>query len=531
MAKNKTLELSIKIAGKMDKSLTAALASSQGQLGSFAKSISNIGTAGLAAMGALTAGTVATIARCTKEAAKFENYMSDVVKVVDGMADATGKVSNKMAENGRTYAENYAILEERLKDLSTQIPYTFEDLTRLAAAAGQSGKTFEDLTQTDFLKDIAMWGTAMDISADQAGDWGAKWEQAFNMNHEQVMEVADVINYLGNNYATTAAEIAQSVNDAASMGQLAGVDVKATAAIAASMQAMGVSTDRVGTSIKRIYTNITKGSTATAAQEAAFERLGFSATQIAKSMQADGTGTLLKVFEAVNNLPDAEKLSTLNALFGQWAIEGGAKLTQNLGLLTGMLKEVSNASVWSGSMEKEFIIKATTPEAIETMLGSAKSALMDDIGTAFLPAYKEFGLSMIGFIRGVRENMPGVDQARREPGETGEPRRGKAGHCDELGTAIHPKGPGLPAEQRRAGGPYHRDTGGHLCRNEAGTGGGGAAFRRGRYAVRRKCRRRRKAERRPVRRHQKPVYGREKSRERRSRFCIRLWRGGIWKRI
>ena len=431
MAKNKTLELSIKIAGKMDKSLTAALASSQGQLGSFAKSISNIGTAGLAAMGALTARTVATIARCTKEAAKFENYMSDVVKVVDGMADATGKVSNKMAENGRTYAENYAILEERLKDLSTQIPYTFEDLTRLAAAAGQSGKTFEDLTQTDFLKDIAMWGTAMDISADQAGDWGAKWEQAFNMNHEQVMEVADVINYLGNNYATTAAEIAQSVNDAASMGQLAGVDVKATAAIAASMQAMGVSTDRVGTSIKRIYTNITKGSTATAAQEAAFERLGFSATQIAKSMQTDGTGTLLKVFEAVNNLPDAEKLSTLNALFGQWAIEGGAKLTQNLGLLTGMLKEVSNASVWSGSMEKEFIIKATTPEAIETMLGSAKSALMDDIGTAFLPAYKEFGLSMIGFIRGVRENMPELTKLAESLGKLAS--RG----VEKLGTAMN----------------------------------------------------------------------------------------------
>lgn len=431
MAKNKTLELSIKIAGKMDKSLTAALASSQGQLGSFAKSISNIGTAGLAAMGALTAGTVATIARCTKEAAKSENYMSDVVKVVDGMTDATGKVSNKMAENGRTYAENYAILEERLKDLSTQIPYTFEDLTRLAAAAGQSGKTFEDLTQTDFLKDIAMWGTAMDISADQAGDWGAEWEQAFNMNHEQVMEVADVINYLGNNYATTAAEIAQSVNDAASMGQLAGVDVKATAAIAASMQAMGVSTDQVGTSIKRIYTNITKGSTATAAQEAAFERLGFSATQIAKSMQTDGTGTLLKVFEAVNNLPDAEKLSTLNALFGQWAIEGGAKLTQNLGLLTGMLKEVSDASVWSGSMEKEFIIKATTPEAIETMLGSAKSALMDDIGTAFLPAYREFGLSMIGFIRGIRENMPELTKLAESLGKLAS--RG----VEKLGTAMN----------------------------------------------------------------------------------------------
>lgn len=407
---NKTLELSIKIAGKMDKSLTAAIDSSQSKLGSLTKSISNVGTIGLATMGALATGTLATVAACTKEAAKFENYMSDVVKVVDGMADETGKASQKLADNGKTFAENYAAMEERLKDLSTQIPYTFEDLTRLAAAAGQSGKSFEDLMETDFLRDIAMWGTAMDISADQAGDWGAKWEQAFQMNHEQIMEVADVINYLGNNYATTAAEIAQSVNDSASMGQLAGVDVKATAAIAASMQAMGVSTDRVGTSIKRIYTNITKGSTATAAQAEAFERLGFTATGIAEAMQTDGVGTLLDVFEAVNNLPDAEKLSTLNALFGQWAIEGGAKVTQNLSLLTGMLEEISDPNLWTGSMEKEFIIKATTPEAIETMLGNTRLALMDDIGTAFLPAYKEFGLSMIDLLKKVRANMPELEQ-------------------------------------------------------------------------------------------------------------------------
>ena len=252
MAQNKTLELSIKIAGKVDKSLTAAINNTNTLMGSLSTTMSRFGTAGLATMGALATGTVAALATCTKEAAKFENYMSDVVKVVDGMADATGKASDQIAHNGKTFAENYSLMEETLKDLSTQIPYTYEDLTRLAAAAGQSGKTFEDLTQTDFLKNIAMWGTAMDVSADQAGDWGAKWEQAFKMNHDQVMDLADVINYLGNNYATTAAEIAQSVNQSASMGQIAGVDPTATAAIAASMQAMGVSTDRVGTTISRI---------------------------------------------------------------------------------------------------------------------------------------------------------------------------------------------------------------------------------------------------------------------------------------
>ena len=96
-------------------------------------------------------------------------------------------------------------------DLSTQIPMTAEELTQLAAAAGQSGKGISDLIQTDaagniggFLKDVAMMGTAMDISAEQAGDWAAKWEHSFNMTHDQVMVLSDQINYLGANNATTA---------------------------------------------------------------------------------------------------------------------------------------------------------------------------------------------------------------------------------------------------------------------------------------------------------------------------------------
>lgn len=418
MAKNKTLELSIKIAGKIDKSLLSALAGTQNQISGFSKGLSKIGTAGLAAMTALGVGAVKVIADCTEEAANFENYMSDVVKVVDGLADATGKISDQISkETGKSYAENYSDMKKAILDLSTQIPYTQEDLTQLAAAAGQSGKSLQDLTQTSFLQDIAMWGTAMDVTADQAGDWGAKWEQAFNMNHDQVMEIADVINYLGNNYATTAAEIAESVNASASMGQLAGVDVKATAAIAASMQAMGVSSDRVGTSIKRIYTNITKGSSATKTQQAAFEKLGFTAEGIADAMQQvdangnkQGVQVLQSVFAAINNLPEAEKLSTLNDLFGQWAIEGGAKITQNLSLLEQMLDDVNDASLWSGSMEKEFAIKATTPEALETMRKSTLQALQIELGDAFLPAKKEFDTALIDFMNNVRNNMPALER-------------------------------------------------------------------------------------------------------------------------
>lgn len=183
MAKGKTLDLTIQLAGKIDPSLTTIINSvSQ----TFTQTLSHIGTAGLAAMSAFVVGTAKVLADCAQEAEKFESSMGNVVKYVDGLADKNGEISANIWEgNGQTYAENYEQMSKALLDLSTEIPMAAEELTQLTAAAGQSGKTQTDLIQYDpngnlggFLKDVAMMGTAMDISAEQAGDWAAKWEKA-----------------------------------------------------------------------------------------------------------------------------------------------------------------------------------------------------------------------------------------------------------------------------------------------------------------------------------------------------------------
>lgn len=412
MASNKTLDLTIRIAGKMDKSLLSAINGTQSRVSDLARSVSRVGTAGLAAMGALATGTVAALAQCTDAAKDFESQMANVVKYVGGLADANGKISGKMADNGKTYAQNYAAMTDAILELSTQIPMTAEELTQLAAAAGQSGKTISDLIQYDdkgniggFLKDVAMMGTAMDISAEQAGDWAAKWEHSFKMTHDQVMVLSDQINYLGANNATTAAEIAQVVNDAASLGQVAGVSADTTAAMATAMLAMGVETGRAATGISRIYTNLSLGSSATKAQKEMWESLGYTAEGIAKSMQVDATGTMIDVFEAIGNMDADKQVAALKTLFGQWAIQGAAKLTGNLGSFTDALAMVNDPSLYNGSMEREFIIKAGTSEAVDTMMANAFQALKIDVGTAFLPAKKEMSVALIDFINQLR-NMP-----------------------------------------------------------------------------------------------------------------------------
>ena len=266
MAKNQTLELSILIGGHVDNSLTQAVKSANTQLSSMANGASKLAANIAKVTVGIASGITAGLVDATKEAVAFESEMLDVTKYVGGLTDANGKVKT----------DAYAEMSKDILDLSTQIPYTAKELTRLAAAAGQSGKSMDDLISGGFLKDVAEMGTAMDISADQAGDWAAKWEVAFNINHDQVMELADQINYLGAHYATTAAEIAQTVNDTGSLGQIAGMDVQSTAALSTALLAMGVDSGKVATSIRRMYTNLSMGSKATDAIIGTLNKLSFT---------------------------------------------------------------------------------------------------------------------------------------------------------------------------------------------------------------------------------------------------------------
>lgn len=430
MAGNGALDLSIRIMGKVDPSLAKSISQVKGltnsltgglrTTNSLASTVANtvglIGKAGLGLAATLTGSVLVGMKQVTNEASKLEAQMAPVVRYVNGLADASGKVSDAIADNGKTFKQNYSDMENYVQRLSMDIPRTTEQLTTMSAALGQSGKDVTEQTQTGILRDTAVAATAMDLGDQTAGDYMAKWEASFtkrdadgnkvNYSHDDVMRLMNQINYLGANNATTAAEIASSVNKSASIGQLAGVDPSTTAAIATAMQATGVDTERTGTTISRIYTNISKGSSATKAQKEMWEELGFTAEGVAKSMQKDGTGTLMKVFGAVNQLPDERKIAALNTLFNQWAVEGSAKVTNNLDLLMKTLSEVSDEAAYANSMEREFAINTGTEESLRTMRDNAKTVLMQDLGEQLLPAQKELTRLQLDIYKGIDESLP-----------------------------------------------------------------------------------------------------------------------------
>lgn len=424
MAGNEALDLSIRIMGKVDPSLVTAIKQTKGLTGDLASALTGtkslgstvantlgvIGKTGLGIMATLTTASAVMIKKTTSMAEEYQAQAADAVKYVGGI----------MNDDGSIDPEKRATMEDAILKMTTQVPIKRDEMAQIAASLGQSGKSYEqiflDNQQTgekSYLYDTARLAAAWDIDAKSAADYMAKWETAFGKTHNQIIDIADSINYLGGHMATTAAEIASVVNTSGGVGQTAGVDLHTTSALAATMLAMGVNDGKAGTSLNRVFTNITLGNSATDAQTGAWNRLGFDPVQIAKDMQSTGpngedgaASTLYKVFEAISKQDKYQQTATIKTLFGQWAIEGVSKIVGNLPAFQNALLMAGDTSAYSGSMEKELLVRLDTSKAVSQMASNATDRLLINVGNQFLPAKKELTAMWIDIANGITESLP-----------------------------------------------------------------------------------------------------------------------------
>ena len=196
-------------------------------------------------------------------AIQFESSMADVKKVVDFKTP-----------------QQFKEMSDDILELSKRIPMTADALARIVAAGGQSGIERESLTS--FAESAAKMGVAFDITAEQAGDMMAKWRTAFKMNQEEVVKLADKVNYLGNTTAASAPLISDVVTRIGPLGEVGGVASGEIAALGASMVGSGIQSEVAATGIKNLILSLTAGESATKSQKEALQGLGLESEVVAK---------------------------------------------------------------------------------------------------------------------------------------------------------------------------------------------------------------------------------------------------------
>ena len=167
------------------------------------------------------------------------------------------------------------------------IPLAVRELAAIAEAAGQLG------IQTDnvlgFTEVIAKLGVTTNLSSAQGATQLARFANITGMSQEHFDRLASTIVYLGNNFATTEAEISEMGLRLAGTGSLVGLTEAQILGFGAALSSVGVASEAGGTAFSRIWADMQAAvQTGSRELDTFAEVAGVSREEFARIFEQDG---------------------------------------------------------------------------------------------------------------------------------------------------------------------------------------------------------------------------------------------------
>lgn len=359
--------------------LSPTLTTMQKDLRKFKGEFKDIISSAAVAGAAITAAFAVPIS----QAMDFESTMADVRKVVDFDSPQQFK---QMADD---------VLE-----LSSNLPMAATGISEIVAAGGQAGIAREELAR--FAEDAVKMGIAFDQTAEESGQMMAQWRTAFKLTQNEVVTLADKVNYLGNTGPANAAKISEIVTRIGPLGGVAGVASGEIAAMGATIAGMGVESEIAATGIKNFMLSLTSGS-GKGIKGKVLKAIKIDPKQLAADMQKDSKTAILKVLDSVAKLPKAKQAAALEALFGRESLGAIAPLLSNTDKLRENFNKVADAQIYAGSMQKEYASRAATTANAVQLLKNQLTAASISVGDLFLPAIVEAAQELRPFLGQIRQ--------------------------------------------------------------------------------------------------------------------------------
>lgn len=246
------------------------------KLGGLGKVATVIGTAVVA-----TAGLVGAAA--WRFGTDFENAFAGVVKTVDG-----------------TEAELQG-LRDGIRRMAMELPASASSIADVAAAAGQLGIEIPNIL--GFTRVMIDLGEATNLSAEEAATQLARLANITGMSQDDFDRLGSSIVALGNNFATTEAEIVSMGMRLAGAGSQIGLSEAQIMGFAAAMSSVGIEAEAGGTAFSKVMISIASAVANGGDELTQFADIaGMSASQFANAFQDDAAGAIIAF---VSGLGDA----------------------------------------------------------------------------------------------------------------------------------------------------------------------------------------------------------------------------------
>lgn len=316
-----------------------------------------------------------------KSAVDFETAMLGVSKQLQGARDNSGKLT-----------QDFFDMRQEILHLGRSLPVTNNELAVMTGSGLKMGVAKEDIL--GFTQEVVKMGTAFELPYDQLAENMGKIANMYKVPIKNMGQLADTINYLDDKSLSSGADIIDFMQRVGGTASMVKISDKNTAALGSTLLSLGEKSETASTAINAVFSNLGAANTQSKPFRKMVKELGMSTAELEKGMQTDATGTIFKLMDKINKMPEIAKeggtsqIDAVATLFGKEHWDTFSKLLKNRAELEKQI-QYANSSDAKGSMDREFQARMQTTQAQWQSFKNRINEGAINIGTVLLPIVNE----------------------------------------------------------------------------------------------------------------------------------------------
>lgn len=310
---------------------------------------------------------------------KFADFETGLVGV--------GKTTNMAGKDLKGFGDDIA-------KMSSVIPVSTNDLLGLAETAGQLGiHGKKDLLE--FTRVMAEMGSATNLAGEEGAKQMARFANVMGIDvGKNIRQVGNSVVRLGNNFATSEAEIMDMSSRLAASSRLVGITTPNVLGLATAMSSVGIEAEAGGTAMSTVMTKVDKAVASGGAKLQNFAKVaGMSAEDFAAKWKSKPTEALQDLMKGLDSA--SKSGGNMNQILDMLGIKGVREsnavksLAQNHELLSEAIKQSNDAYNHGNDLAKEAAEAWKTLHAKLTTLKNTFGNIAKDIFSIVAPALKD----------------------------------------------------------------------------------------------------------------------------------------------
>ncbi len=200
-------------------------------------------------------------------------------------------------------------LRKGIRDMAKEIPTAADEIAGIAEAAGQLGIKTQNILE--FSRVMADLGVATNLAGEEAASTLAKFANITQMPQEKFSNLGSTIVALGNNLATTEADIAAMGLRLAGAGSQAGMSEANILSFSGALSSVGIEAEAGGTAFSKLMTGMQLAVETGSSELNQYASVaGMTGAQFKKAFKEDASGAIIEFIKGLGNAERNGKSTT-----------------------------------------------------------------------------------------------------------------------------------------------------------------------------------------------------------------------------